>query len=160
MAFLDDAENNLAVLDFFRARKAEGAPVVFDLNVRAESYGYEGERKQSMEKMIAMSDILLGSGNEEFCQVTGSGRIREAASSLLSGGAGMVIARDGGNPILLLGNNLDMTVPVKPVIPFSTLGAGDCFDAMFLNSIASGKDIPAAVKSASDYAGEYISVGK
>lgn len=157
MAFLDDAQNNAAVLAFFKERKAEGATVVFDLNVRAESYGYEGTRKQSMEEMIALSDIVLGSGREEFCQVTGKDQIREAAGQLLLGGAGMVIARDGGNPIRLLSDSLDQIFPVKPVKPVSTLGAGDCFDAMFLNSISLGEDIFTAVKRASDYAGEYIS---
>ena len=48
-------------------------------------------------------------------------------------------------------------IPLKPVIPVSTLGAGDSFDAMFLNCIAAGAQIPEAVRRASDYAGEYIS---
>ena len=47
MALLDDAGNNAAVLSFFEKRKAAGAKIVFDLNVRAESYGFEGERKRA-----------------------------------------------------------------------------------------------------------------
>ena len=209
MAMLEDAKNNAAVLDFFAMRKKSGALIVFDLNVRAESYGYEGERKASMEKMIALSDIVLGSGSDEFSQVTGEARIRDAAARLLDRGARTVIARDGGEPILILGKglggsgkvrgesgeidchessgkyeglgnsgkcervgnsgkreglgnsgkreSLDEYVPVKPVKPVSTLGAGDSFDAMFLQCIASGYDIREAVRKASDYAGDYIS---
>lgn len=183
MAMLEDAKNNAAVLDFFATRKKAGALIVFDLNVRAESYGYEGERKASMEKMIALSDIVLGSGSDEFSQVTGEARIRDAAARLLDRGARTVIARDGGEPILILGKglgeprgveglgnsgereglrnsgkreSLDEYVPVKPVKPVSTLGAGDSFDAMFLQCVASGYDIREAVRKASDYAGEYI----
>ncbi len=158
MAILDDADNNRAVLEFFRGRKAAGAKIIFDLNVRAESYGYEGERRRAMEEMISLSDMVLGSGREEFHQVTGQEEIREAAMELLERGAGTVIARDGGNPVRILAEGEPGTmIPLKPVIPVSTLGAGDSFDAMFLNCIAAGVQIPEAVRRASDYAGEYIS---
>ena len=158
MAILDDADNNRAVLEFFRGRKAAGAKIIFDLNVRAESYGYEGERRRAMEEMISLSDMVLGSGREEFHQVTGQEEIREAAMELLERGAGTVIARDGGNPVRILAEGEPGTmIPLKPVIPVSTLGAGDSFDAMFLNCIAAGAQIPEAVRRASDYAGEYIS---
>ena len=48
-------------------------------------------------------------------------------------------------------------IPVRPVSPVSTLGAGDSFDAMFLNCIAAGEEMKDAVRMASDYAGDYIS---
>ena len=134
--------------------------IVFDLNVRAESYGYEGERKRAMEKMIGLCDILLGSGKEEFAQVTGLSNIRKAADRLQVQGAKTVIARDGGNPILVLDRDNGYTVPVKPIRPISTVGAGDCFDAMFLSCLSQGKEIPEAVLRASDYAGLYISGGQ
>ena len=169
MAMLDDAENNRAVLDFFSRRKASGAKIIFDLNVRAESYGYEGERRRAMEEMIALSDILLGSGADEFSQVTGMEDIRKASEWLLERGAGIVVARNGGKPILVLGSakdnrdreaasyRIDSLIPVRPVTPISTLGAGDSFDAKFLSCIAAGEEIAEAVQSASDYAGDYIS---
>ena len=166
MAFLEDAQNNEALLRFFRERKKSGAVIVFDLNVRAESYGYEGERRRAMEEMIALSDILLGSGKEEFCQVTGKKEtgeisgpelIREAAEELQLRGNGTVIARDGGNPVWVLGSESGQYIPVRPVKPVSTLGAGDSFDAMFLSCLGAGTDILEAVKKASDYAGDYIS---
>ena len=157
MAMLEDSENNEAVLEFFTQRKAAGAKIVFDLNVRAESYGYEGERKRAMERMIALSDIVLGSGGEEFDQVTGQSRIPEAAEQLQRSGAKAVIARDGANPVLVLDGEKKQYISVKPVKPVSTLGAGDSFDAMFLECIAPGEDLLEAVRRASDYAGAYIS---
>ena len=156
MAFLDDVQNNAAVLEYFTKQKESGAMIVFDLNVRAESYGYEGERKASMEKMIALSDILLGSGTEEFRQVTGRPEIRDAAESLLHDGAKCVIARDGGNQILVLGEGLDQYISVKRVESVSTIGAGDCFDAAFLNGIASGADVITAVRAAAEYTRVYL----
>lgn len=157
MAILEDVENNASLLEYFKRRKEAGASIVFDLNVRAESYGLEGERKRAMEEMIALCDILLGSGSEEFSQVTGCTGIRDAAMELLSRGAGTVVARDGADPILILSPGREQVIPVKPVTPISTLGAGDSFDAMFLNALAAGEDIAEAVRKASDYAGEYIS---
>ena len=162
MAILEDVENNKAVLDFFRRRKAAGAKVVFDLNVRAESYGYEGARRSAMEDMISISDIILGSGADEFSAVTGSRDLHRAAGLLLeSMQAGTVIARNGGGPILILGEGADNTdgtiISVRPVEVVSTLGAGDAFDAMFLKQISQGTPIPQAVRTSSDYAGELIS---
>ena len=157
MAFLDDSENNRAVLGFFTKRKESGATIVFDLNVRAESYGYEGERKTSIERMVGISDFLLGSGREEFCQVTGVDNIRAASEVLLHSGAGCVIARDGGNRILVLGDGVEQYVPVRRVNPVSTIGAGDSFDAAFLKDISFGTDIITAVRNASDYARDYVS---
>ncbi len=242
MAFLDDADNNRSVLVFFKTEKDKGATIVFDLNVRAESYGYEGIRKTDMEEMIAMSDIVLGSGADEFRQVTGCADIPHAAAILLGRMQdGIVVARDGGEPILVAAreggnstiglsrnkredtigdqavnkntgfNNIariaageseepgsvraageseesgsvseagkarmniisderrnqntalgidDISAAIVtplPVTPVSTLGAGDSFDAKLLSELARGEDILNAVKSASDYAGEYIS---
>ncbi len=162
MAFLDDEDNNRSVLDFFKAEKANGATIVFDLNVRAESYGYEGVRRAGMEEMIAMSDIVLGSGPEEFAQVTGSADIPCAAQILLSRmQKGTVIARDGKAPILVESTNegerTSEVITPLPVRPVSTLGAGDSFDAMFLSELSRGEDILIAVKNASDYAGRFIS---
>ena len=91
-----------------------------------------------------------------FFQVTGKEEIRDAARVLLHDGAGCVIARDGGNPILVLGEGLDQYVPVNKVNPVSTIGAGDCFDAAFLNAIASGEKMIAAVRCASEYTREQI----
>ena len=107
--------------------------------------------------MITLCDILLGSGADEFYQVTRAQDIPGAAGQLIARGAKTVIARDGKNPILILGDGPARYVPVKPVKPVSTLGAGDCFDAMFLSRIASGDPLTEAVRKASDYAGEYIS---
>ena len=157
MAMLDDPVNNRAVLGFFRSRRNAGARLVFDLNVRAESYGCEGERRRAMEEMIALCDIVLGSGCEEFEQMTGKARIADAAEALRARSGGVVVARDGGAPILVLGDGPAQTIPVRPVTPVSTVGAGDCFDAMFLRCLAAGEPVGAAVRRASDYAGEYIS---
>ena len=88
--------------------------------------------------------------------MTGKEEIRDAARVLLHDGAGCVIARDGGNQILVLDEGLDQYVPVNKVNPVSTIGAGACFDAAFLNAIASGEKMIAAVRCASEYTREQI----
>ncbi len=223
MAFLEDPENNRSVLDFFKAAKKLGAEIVFDLNVRAESYGYEGTRRTDMEKMIALSDIVLGSGADEFFQVTGCTEIRKAAAKILDcmQQGGIVVARDGAAPVLVLertetvGKGRDQVtdadrvhceqvidagsvdgeqvtdtgrvhceqvidagsvhceqvtdadkvyyvrvteVETPKVVPVSTLGAGDAFDAKMLCAVALGKGILSAVQEASIYASQFISI--
>ena len=88
--------------------------------------------------------------------MTGKEEIRDAARVLLHDGAGCVIARDGGNQILVLDEGLDQYVPVNKVNPVSTIGAGDCLDAAFLNAIASWEKMIAAVRCASEYTREQI----
>ena len=113
-------------------------------------------------KTISISDIILGSGADEFSAVTGSRDLHRAAGLLLEAmQAGTVIARNGGGPILILGEGADNTdgtvISVRPVEVVSTLGAGDAFDAMFLKQISQGTPIPQAVRTSSDYAGELVS---
>ncbi len=161
MALLEDAENNAAVLDFFKKQKAEGSRIIFDLNIRAESYACEGIRRESIEEMICLSDIVLGSGEDEFYAVSGIRDLRRAAEEILKKCGGTVIARNGAMPVLVLGKGSESgdgtVIPVRPVRVISTLGAGDAFDAMFLMQLMLKKDICAAVRMASDYAGEKIS---
>ena len=159
MALINRKDNNLAVLDFFRKMKKNGSTVVFDLNVRAESYGYRGTRKESFTEMIALSDIILGSGSDEFRQVTGCEDIGEAARKLLhlQGGTGTVIARDGKNPVRIVRDDGTETVKVKKVKPVSTIGAGDAFDAAFLAKQRAGASFRESVEAASALAGAMIS---
>ena len=143
--------------------------MIFDLNVRAESYGYAGERKASMEQMIGMSDLVLGSGGDELSQVTGHAGQKAAAEVLLDRMCGKdssrrpqktVIARNGADPILVLsssGQQQETWIPVRPVKPVSTLGAGDAFDGAFIHALSGGSSVPEATRAASDYAGRVIS---
>ena len=117
--------------------------------------------------MIAMSDLVLGSGSDEFSQVTGYAGQMAAAEVLLdrmcgndrSGRPKTVIARDGADPILVLsaGQHKETWIPVKPVKPVSTLGAGDAFDGAFIHALSGGTTVQEAARAASDYAGRVIS---
>ena len=161
MAILDDEENDQAVLSFVRRQKERGARIVFDLNVRAESYGYVGVRKEACEEMLSLSDIVLLSGEEEFLPVTGFREQEKAARTIWEmTEEGTVIARNGHLPILVLGKgelSEGITIPIKPLKVLSTLGAGDSFDGAFLHEIAQGEGAADAARKASDYAGLFIS---
>jgi sugar/nucleoside kinase (ribokinase family) len=158
MALINRKDNNEAVLSFFRKMKEAGSTIVFDLNVRAESYGFRGTRRTSFLRMIRLTDIILGSGSSEFAQVTGCTDIGEAAQKLLAmqGGSGTVIARDGGNPVRIVTAHGTESVRVRKVKPLSTVGAGDAFDAAFLAKVRAGADMKTSVKAASHLAGFFI----
>ena len=121
-----------------------------------------------MEQMIGMSDLVLGSGGDELSQVTGHAGQKAAAEVLLDRMCGKdssrrpqktVIARNGADPILVLsaGQHKETWIPVKPVKPVSTLGAGDAFDGAFIHALSGGTTVQEATRTASDYAGRVIS---
>lgn len=160
MAITNDNDNNEAVLYFMKRMKDNGSMIVFDLNVRAESYGYSSDRKRSFEDMIGMCDIVLGSGTDELSTVTGKDSIREAADCILHMGNDetmTVVARNGADSIEIREKGLSDTVNVKPVRPVSTVGAGDMFDSIFIACVRKGYDVRTCVQKASDLTGYLIS---
>jgi len=156
MSLTNNIESGNALLDFFRCMKENQSILVFDLNIRAESYGYQPGRRQLFEQVLQYADIILGSGIEEFGQITGKTNMKEAVESIADKGR-CIIARDGGNPVLIQEGDTQSTVEINPVTPVNTVGAGDTFDAAFLMALRQGRDIKDCVLFANKIAGYMIS---
>ncbi|MBU5330845.1 hypothetical protein KQI61_01415 [Anaerocolumna aminovalerica] len=156
MSLTNNIESGNALLDFFKEMKENQSILVFDLNIRAESYGYQTGRRQLFEQVLEYTDIILGSGIEEFGQITGKINMKEAVESM-AGKDRCIIARDGGNPVLVQEGYTQTTVETEPVTPVNTVGAGDTFDAAFLMALREGHNIRDCVAFANRIAGYMIS---
>ncbi len=156
MVMNNDPASMNAVCEKTEALKRAGSTVVFDLNVRAETYGMNPERRAAYDRMISLCDIVIGSGIEEFTAVTGALQIEDAVTILARNGTA-VIARDGGNPVLIAEQGQRFSVPTEEVRPVQTIGAGDTFNAGFLYALKEGLDIVSAAAFANGIAAYMIS---
>lgn len=156
MSLTNNIESGEALLDFFRCMKESQSILVFDLNIRVESYGYQPGRRQLFNEVLQYADIIIGSGIEEFGQITGKSNMEEAVLSLANKDR-CIIARDGGSPVLIQDGYEQETVEVDLVTPVNTVGAGDTFDAAFLMALREGYNITDCVSFANKIAGYMIS---
>ena len=83
-----------AVLRGMRLACEAGVPVSFDLNLRIELWGYDDAIRATLERAIALADVVFGSAQDELAPVAGGGAL-EPALRRLSGGAKTVVARSG-----------------------------------------------------------------
>ena len=131
-------------VDFMERCSATGSVVSFDLNLRVEDHGLDAVRRARIERAVAASDVLFGSGAEEFTPLTGIKELKEAAESLSEGR--IVIARDGSNPIFVFQGGMCHRVPFEKVKPVSPVGSGDIFNGGFIAACALGKPVLTAAK--------------
>lgn len=156
MSLTNNIESGKALLNFFRRMKEKQSILAFDLNIRAESYGFHPLRRELFNEALQYADIILGSGIEEFGQITGKTNLKDAVMSLANKER-CIIARDGGNPVLIQNGYTQATVEVNRVTPINTVGAGDTFDAAFLMALREGHNIADCVIFANKIAGYMIS---
>jgi len=136
-----------AVLHGMALAREMGLTVSLDLNLRVELWGLDGETRQTMERAIALSDVVLGSGPEEIVPVAGVDDVDGAAHSL-SDGKRLVVARLGSQGALAAAPRLREAchVPAFPMPVVDTLGAGDAFDAGFIAARLAGCDMREALR--------------
>lgn len=145
-----------AIVDFMELCHKAGVIVSFDLNLRLEQFQYEGARKRKIERAVMASDVIFGSGTEEFYPLTGIHDLKESAYTLSQRGANrlqlpsgrLVIARNKTEPVLVCDGERSesFTVPVHPVVPVNTMNSGDVFNGGFIAALVKGKTLREAVK--------------
>ncbi|MGI5888605.1 MAG: carbohydrate kinase family protein [Oscillospiraceae bacterium] len=137
-------EHEREIVSFVRRCRESGAAVSFDLNLRYETFGYDEGRKKIFDELIDLSDIVLGSGIDEFGPATGKSDIIEAGMSIADKGK-TVVVRDKAKPVVLISGGRKTTRDVFHVHQLHTVGAGDSFDAGFIAAEVYGKSHETAV---------------
>ncbi|MCL2695363.1 MAG: carbohydrate kinase family protein [Clostridiales bacterium] len=135
---------NEATVDFMERCSKAGAVVSFDLNLRVEDHGLNAARRARIERAIAASDVIFGSGAEEFAPLTGIKDLKQAAQSLARPGR-VVIARDGARPIHLFADGAYHEISFQSVPTVSPVGSGDLFNGGFIAACALGRSARTAV---------------
>ena len=112
------------------AREA-GGTVSLDLNLRTESWGLDTADRDTFEKAIALSDVVLGNAQEEILPLTCADSV-EAASRILCDGKRIIVARRGSEGAWVTTPKEAFNVSVFPTQVVDTLGAGDAFNGGFI----------------------------
>jgi sugar/nucleoside kinase (ribokinase family) len=128
--------------------KARGGSVSFDPNVRKELMTVGGEAKKQFDGVLAVTDLLLPSG-EELAIAAGVKGEAEAIDSLLSRGISEVVlkrGRQGSSHFSRSHGSVDC--PAFAVEEIDPTGAGDCFGATYLTCRRKGHSPQQALRYA------------
>jgi sugar/nucleoside kinase (ribokinase family) len=136
-----------AVLGGMALAREAGATVSLDLNLRAELWGLDGDTRETLERAIAHSDVVLGSGPEEIVPLAGLDHVEDAARAICDGRR-VVVARLGADGALAAGPHPGEIyhAPAFPTTVVDTLGAGDAFDAGFIAARLASCDVGEALR--------------
>ncbi len=156
MVLTNEEETMKSVTDFMEHMKNNtGSVFVTDLNLRKETYGLNRNRRKYLHKLIRLSDVIMGSREEDFGCLTKGDEPEEYCRKLSK--TKTVIVHDGNRPSAVYEKGKCVTVPVKKVKVYQTVGAGDTFDAGFLYAYQKGKTVTECVKEGNRIAGYMIS---
>jgi len=126
-----------AILLAMEHARANGIPVSFDLNLRLENWGWDGDFRSVVETAIDHADIVFGNGDDEILPLAGESDIPSAASKI-AGMTRLVVARLGKDGAMGVGAGSMTASPGFPTSVVDTVGAGDAFNAGFIAAHLSG----------------------
>ena len=142
---LRESPTREAVLFAMQQAQEAGVPVSLDLNMRLELWGLDNETRRVFERAIALSDFVLGNGEEEIRPLTGADSV-EAGAKQLGDGQRIVVARQGSQGALVATPQETFHVPAFQVEVVNTLGAGDAFNGGFIAACLAKVGIKEAVR--------------
>jgi sugar/nucleoside kinase (ribokinase family) len=135
-----------AVLAGMALARAAGVSVSLDLNLRVELWGLNADKRAAVEAAVGLADVVLGSGEEELVQLSGTDSI-ETAARVIGGGRRTVIARLGaGGAVAFAGDGSAVRSPGFVVPTRNAVGAGDAFDAGFVAAMVEGRPLAEALR--------------
>jgi fructokinase len=116
------------LIDFIKKARASGAIIIYDPNIRKSHQSEIPELHNLILENISLSDIIRGS-DEDFITMFGVNNFDEATEIIKNSGNQIVIYTAGGDNVRLFSNNATNSFSVPGIIPRSTIGAGDNFNA-------------------------------
>jgi ribokinase len=156
--------SGLTALAYMDAARQVGATVSLD----PASIALLEHNQTRLMAALAMSDILLANADEarEITRLLSKNEIVENVNALdldlistaLNPLSPIVVVTDGPEPVRALANRVhNFTSPVSKIRSIkSTTGAGDAFNAGYLNAWLAGSDIPASMAAGTILAGRVL----
>ena len=144
MMMSNEEETMKSVVEFFREmRETTNSKLLFDLNLRIESYGLNDLRRHYYEEMFSLCDVLIGNYKYEMDFFTSSDDMVESCKEL--GKDKIIVCHNGAENVLVVDHGDAYFVPVTPVETKHTIGAGDMFNAGLVHGLSRGMDMRDAV---------------
>ncbi|SIQ90752.1 2-keto-3-deoxygluconate kinase [Paracoccus thiocyanatus] len=135
------------LIQALKAARQAGTQVVFDPNLRPRLWPDLDTMRQQIQAAAAVSDLLLPSFDDERDHF-GDADPQATVARYLACGAGQVVVKAGGDPVIYGGcQGAGLVKDLPREIPVDTTAAGDSFNAGYLAARLQGQDIPAAIRS-------------
>ena len=149
----DDRETLFAALA--RAR-AGGAKVSFDPNFRPRLWSSMDEVRQTILRVLSLTDIALPSFDDEAA-VWGDTTPQATLARLAAAGVAEVAVKDGAGPVSVLSDGRIRVLPTAKVEDIrDTTGAGDGFNAGYLSARLLRQTPEMAVTAGQGFSAEVI----
>lgn len=149
----EDRENLFAALANARAG---GARVSFDPNIRPRLWPSMQEVRNTIPRVLALTDICLPSFDDETA-VWGDASPEATVARLAGAGVAEIAVKDGGGPVVFLADGTISRSPTPEVLGIrDTTGAGDGFNAGYLAARLLGQGPGMAVAAGQRLSGAVI----
>lgn len=125
------------VVKFIKVAKKENCIIIYDPNFRNPNKPDLSELVKNVNENIELADIIRGS-KDDFLNIFGINNAKEVYSKINNPNK-LLIYTDGGNKVELFLNELYLKIPISNLNPFSTVGAGDNFNAGLIYALNSLK---------------------
>jgi fructokinase len=130
------------LIGFVREAARSGAIVLYDPNFRRSHLHELPQILPLIRENLSFSTIVRGS-DEDFLNIFASGNCREAfteLSALVSADqTPWLVYTKNKAGVQVIGGQIELEVPVPPVKPVSTIGAGDAFNAGLIYHLVKNK---------------------
>jgi len=123
-----------SLVPFLRKASEKNAKIFYDPNFRKSHSGELHLKKSYIEENLSMSDIVRLS-NEDAENIFGEQDGDKIYEKIREFGCNIVIYTTGGNDIFLYNGNIKKKYNVPKIVPVSTVGAGDNFNAGIIYSL-------------------------
>jgi fructokinase len=116
------------LIGFIKKARASGAIIIYDPNIRKSHQSEIPELQNLILENISLADIIRGS-DEDFKTMFGVNNFDEATEIFKKSGNQIFIYTAAGDNVRLFSHNTVSSFSVPHIIPLSTIGAGDNFNA-------------------------------
>jgi sugar/nucleoside kinase (ribokinase family) len=125
--------------------QTHGIVVSFDLNLRLENWGWDDDFRDVVMAAVDRSDVILGAAADEVSALAGRPD-PIAAAKALAGQERTVVARLGADGAVAVSGSSVVAETGFEVPVVDTVGAGDAFNAGFIDSRLRGEPLARALQ--------------
>lgn len=145
-----------AVIAALAAARARGVLTAFDPNLRPRLWEDAATMCACVTEAAGAAALCLPSLDDEIAAFGDTGP-EATAERYLRAGAGAVVVKTGGGPVVLAGADGGQVIDGLPrVAPVDTTGAGDSFNGGYLAARLAGMEEGQAVRAAHDLAARVV----